>query len=185
MDYAHLERHHLLSVSDQENWQRTANVAAAISTAVLPEQSLVWSYPRKDNDGNTVAFNMVNAMLQRMNLSGEITALDEKQFALVKEGVACYKKIREEIMDFIPFYPAGIPQYGDGWLCLGMQSDKRSMLSVWRMDGEATEWEIPLDITADVVKILYPSSSEAKVTKTKQGIRVCLPKTYTAVILEI
>lgn len=95
MDYAHLEKHHLLSVSDQENWQSTANIAATIPTAVLPEQSLVWSYPRKEDDENAVVFNMINSMLQRMNLGGEISEIDNKQSALVKEGVECYKKTRE------------------------------------------------------------------------------------------
>ncbi len=185
MDYAHLERHHLLSVSDQENWKDTANIAAAIPTAVLPEQSLVWTYPRKENDGDAVAFNMVNAMLQRMNLSGEITQLDEKQFALVKEGVECYKSIREDILDFVPFYPMGIPKYGDGWLCLGMNTSERRILAVWRMNGTEDEVVIPLNGETDNVKILYPSSTCGKITKNGNEIKVCLPKNYTAIVFEI
>ena len=184
MDYAHLEKHHLLSVSDQENCKNTANIAAAISTAVLPEQSLVWSYPRKEDDENAVAFNMINSMLQRMNLSGEITELDNKQFALVKEGVECYKKIRGDIKDFTPFYPLGIPKYGDGWLCLGMKSPKRKLIAVWRMDSNKCELEIPLGFNTDA-KILYPVESRGSIGKIGESLTVCLPDKYSAVIIEL
>ena len=185
MDYAHLEKHHLLSVSDQESWQHTANIAAAMPTAVLPEQSLIWAYPRKENSEDAVAFNMVNAMLQRMNLSGEITQLDEGQFALVKEGVECYKSIRDDILNFVPFYPMGIPKYGDSWLCLGMRSDDRRMLAVWRMDGEESEITIPLNGNVANAKILYPSVSECEIIAENNGIKVHLPKNYTAVIIRV
>ncbi|MBE7023957.1 MAG: alpha-galactosidase [Ruminococcaceae bacterium] len=185
MDYAHLEKHHLLSVSDQIDWRHTANIAAAIPTAVLPEQALIWTYPRKENSENAVVFNMVNAMLQRMNLSGEITALDERQFALVKEGVECYKRIRNDIANFVPFYPMEIPKYGDGWLCLGMKTNERRMLAVWRMDSKENELEIPLDFEVEDVKIFYPSSADCAVSKIHGGIKVSLPGTYTAVILEV
>ncbi len=184
MDYAHLEKHHLLSVSDQENWKNTANIAAAIPTALLPEQSLVWSYPRKEDDENAVAFNMINSMLQRMNLSGEITGLNDKQFALVKEGVECYKKIRGDIKEFIPFYPLGIPQYGDGWLCLGMKSKKRKLLAVWRMDSNDDKLEIPLKFDKES-KILYPSESKCEIGKKDKVLTVCLPDKYSAVIIEL
>lgn len=182
MDYKHLQHHHLLSVSDQEDWQHTANIAAAIPTGVLPEQSLVWSFPRQQDSEVAVAFNMVNAMLQRMNLSGEITKLNENQFELVRNGVEYYKEIRSEISESVPFYPVGIPKYGDGWLCLGMKSNEHTRLAVWRMDDESDTVEIPLE--ANNVKIGYPSASECKVTKNNNKIKVFLPEKYMATILE-
>lgn len=126
-------------------------------------QILTISSPRVRDSESAVAFNMVNAMLQRMNLSGEITKLDDRQFTLVRECVDYYKKIRNEISEVVPFYPMGILKYGDGWLCLGMKSSGHIRLALWRMDGEADTVEIPLE--ANEVKIGYPLNSECKVEK--------------------
>ena len=152
---------------------------------MLPEQSLVWSYPKADNDENAVAFNMINSMLQRMNLSGEITKLNENQFALVKEGVECYKQIREDIKDFVPFYPIGIPKYGDGWLCLGMKSKNRKLISVWRMNSDEDKLAIDLGFDNYSAKILYPAKTKCEIEKAEKILSVCLPDKYSAVILEL
>lgn len=183
MDYAHLQKHHLLSVSDQEDWDNTAFIAAAVPTGVLPEQSAVWSYPRKQNTNEQVAFNMVNSMLQRMNLSGEIKDLDDKQFALVKEGVEVYKNLRKIIKVAVPFYPYGLAKYGDKWLCLGLKSEKETYLSVWRMDGENEEISIPAEYKN--AEIIYPLNLGAKIEKEADYIKVCLPEKYNAVLIKL
>ncbi len=183
MDYAHLQKHHLLSVSDQEDWDNTAFIAAAVPTGVLPEQSAVWSYPRKQNTNEQVAFNMVNSMLQRMNLSGEIKDLDDKQFALVKEGVEVYKNLRKVIKEAVPFYPYGLAKYGDKWLCLGLKSEKETYLSVWRMDGGNEEISIPAKYKN--AEIIYPLNLGAKIEKEADCIKVCLPEKYNAVLIKL
>ncbi len=183
MDYAHLQKHHLLSVSDQEEWDNTAYVAAAVPTGVLPEQSAVWSYPKKQNTNAQVAFNMVNSMLQRMNLSGEITQLNEEQFKLVKKGVEVYKSIRQNIRKAVPFYPCGLSKYGDGWLCLGLKGDDEQYISVWRMDGEEDEIIIPAQYNE--AEILYPCHMGAKIDSRNGGIKIFLPEKYNAVLVKL
>ena len=183
MDYAHLQKHHILSVSDQEDWDYTAYIAAAVPTGVLPEQSAVWSYPRKQNTNVQVAFNMVNSMLQRMNLSGEIHLLDAEQFALVKKGVEVYKEIRQDIKKMVPFYPYGLSKYWDGWLCLGLKGDEKQYLSVWRMDGEENEITIPAEYND--AKIIYPCDLGAEIDCGKNGIKVSLPEKYNAVLIKL
>ena len=183
MDYAHLQKHHLLSVSDQEDWDYTAFIAAAVPTGVLPEQSAVWSYPKKENTIEQVAFNMVNSMLQRMNLSGEITALDEKQLEVVKEGVRVYKELRRNIKNAVPFYPYGIAKYGDGWLCLGLKAENEKYLSVWRMDGENAEISIPSECKN--AEILYPRDMGANVTIEADNVKISLPDKYNAVLIRL
>ncbi len=100
MDYAMLSRSHLQSVSDQTNYIRNAPIAAGAPTAVLPEQAAIWSCPIGNADA--VAFNMINALLQRIHLSGKITELSEEAFALVKEGVDVYKTYRDLIPKAFP-----------------------------------------------------------------------------------
>ncbi|MBE7011630.1 MAG: alpha-galactosidase [Ruminococcaceae bacterium] len=183
MDYAHLQKHHLLSVSDQEDWDNTAYIAAAVPTGVIPEQSAVWSYPKRENTNTQVAFNMVNSMLQRMNLSGEIHLLDEEQFALVKEGVDVYKRLRADIRRAVPFYPAGLSKYGDEWLCLGLKTEDTKYISVWRMNSDCDYMDIPASYGS--AKILYPSGMGTKIDCENGKIRVSMPEKYTAVLIEL
>ena len=184
MEYASLALAEVQSSSDQTDYRYNANVAAAIATAVLPEQAAVWAYPKANDGENAVVMNMINAMLQRIHLSGEIYGWSDKQLAIVKEGVDCYKRIRSDIPKSIPFYPCGIPQYSDGWLCAGYRFDGCARFAVWRMDSENNSLEIPLDAIGDV-EVLYPSNHNAKLEKTLLGLCVTLPERYSAILFQI
>lgn len=185
MDYALLSKKHIQSVSDQEDYVHTAYIAAAAPTAVIPEQSAIWSYPLKDSDENATVFNMVGPMLQRMHLAGDIVNLTEENFALVKEGIECYKAIREDINDSLAFYPLGIPKYGDGWLCLGFKGKNRTRIAVWRLNGEEKTIEIPLKFSCDTPKVCYPCKNKCSIEKTEKGISVTLLDKLSAVIIEL
>ncbi|MBQ8357353.1 MAG: alpha-galactosidase [Clostridia bacterium] len=182
MDYAMLERAHIQSVSDQTNYKKNAYIAAGAPTTVLPEQAAIWSYPLADADSDAAAFNMVNAMLQRIHLSGKIMSWSDEVRALVSEGIALYKTYRHLIPDAVPFYPLGLPGYHDDWLCLGLRSDDRSLLALWRMGGETDAVTVPLGGKAE---ILYPSKGDATVAAANDGIRVCLPRRYTALLISL
>jgi len=105
MEYSLLSRHSIQSVSDQTDYRKLAAIAAASPTAVTPEQAAIWSYPLKEGDKEEVIFNMINAMLLRLHQSGHLAELSEERFALVKEGISCYKRIRREIRGALPFWP--------------------------------------------------------------------------------
>lgn len=89
-----------------------------------------------------------------------------------------------DIKEFIPFYPLGVPKYGDGWLCLGMKSHKRKLIAVWRMDSNEDKLEIPLEFDTDA-KILYPVKSRGNIAKAGKSLSVLLPNKYSAVIIEL
>jgi len=183
IDYAHMAKHHLLSISDNEDWKHTAYIAAAIPTAVIPEQSLVWSYPRKHNTLSEIAFIMISSMLQRMNVAGEIWDLSDEQMALVQEAIKVHKNIRGHMESSVPFYPLGVPQREDGWISLGFKTDKKEYLAVWRMNGKDKTIKIPYN--AEKANILYPSNTNAKIKKAKDFIKVTLPENFSAVLLEL
>ncbi|MDY2937281.1 MAG: alpha-galactosidase, partial [Fusicatenibacter sp.] len=86
MDYAMLSEHHIQSVTDQEKFAKTAHIAAAAPTAVLPEQSGIWAYPVAKDSREAVVVNMASALLQRLYLSGQILDLDQESVRLVREG---------------------------------------------------------------------------------------------------
>lgn len=183
-DYLSLQNTHIQSVSDQTDYKKMGAIAAASSTAVLPEQTLVWSYPLADATDDAVAFNMANSMLHRILLSGEITSWNDRQMDLVKEGIECHKRLRSDIPKAIPFYPIGIPQNTDGWLCVAHKLEQCVRLTVWRTDAEDEKIFIPLEKTNITAEVLYPSYLIGAVKTVDGGLEVELKNKYSAVIIE-
>ena len=115
MDYAQLAIHSIQSVSDQTDFRLNAIIAAACASAVTPEQAAIWSYPLKEADEEETIFNMVTVLLLRIHQSGCLHEISSAALQLVKEGIAVYKRIRADIPRGIPFWPLGLPRFGDGW----------------------------------------------------------------------
>jgi len=186
MDYAMLEHQHIQSLTDQDRYFVTAHIAAAAGTAVLPEQAAIWSTPIDGWGLNCAAMNMVNAMMQRMHLSGDIVKWSDATKALVKEGVEIYKATRVDINTAIPFYPLGnIPAYDDKWLCTGYKCADCTRLIVWRLESEDESLTIPAEFAFDSVKILYPSNNKCSIEQGEGSIKVTLPERLTAVFVEL
>ena len=185
MDYKMLSILPIQSTSDQTNYKLNANIAAKSSTAVLPEQSAVWAYPLAAASKNEIQMNMVNAMLQRIHLSGQIFKWNDEQLGMVRDAIECYKSYRHEILDSVPFYPLGIPHVSDRLFCSAYKTPSCIRLGVWRMDSEPDTLFIPLDTDKQDVKIRYPIDNGASVTRVDGGINVTLPEQFTAVIVEV
>lgn len=185
IDYAMLELHPVQSVTDQEDYKNMAVIAANCATGVLPEQAAIWSYPKADGDANEAEYNMINAMLCRMHLSGEIFNLSEKQFAAVKEGVECYKSLRDKIKNFIPFYPVGLNRFDDSWVCVGYKSEKNKYISVWRLGAEEDTFCVKLEENVYGAELVYPSQSNCGIICQNDEVKVTLPEKYSAVIFKV
>ena len=182
MDYKMLQKHHIQSVTDQEDYRYMGYIAASAPTAILPEQSAIWSYPVGQDDMDAVAFNMTNSMLQRIHLGGQITELNEKSFGLVKEALDCYKKIREDIPRSIPFYPLGLPKYGEDVSCVAFEYEDCTRLCVWCFkDG----LKINIPIKGKNVRILYPVDTDVEAGLTEAGVSVGFPRNNMSVVLEV
>lgn len=143
MDYALLSRCSIQSTSDQEEYEMYSQISANAATGVAPEQAAVWSYPLEDGDREETIYNMVNTMLLRIHQSGHLAKLSPERFALVQEGITCYKQIRQEIRRGLPFWPIGLAKPEDSWRAYGLETisehtDADTMkcyLSVWRNGG--------------------------------------------------
>ena len=181
MDYAMLALHSIQSVSDQEDYRDTAIIAANCATAVLPEQGAIWSYPKAAGGILEAEFNMVNSMLCRMYLSGEICNLSDEQFRAVKDGIKCYKALRDKIRTFIPFYPLGLNMNTKPWACVGYKANTEVYLAVWRLDAESEYINIPIE--CNTVEIVYPLKANIEITNFTREISVKFPNQYQGVIL--
>lgn len=144
MDYGMLARSDIQSVSDQEDYRIMAMIAANSSSAVLPEQAGIWSYPLRNADKEACIMNMSSAMLQRIHLGGNLDLLTDDMFAAVQEGIQCYKKIRKEIPNGIPFWPTGFHSFDAGWLVFGLHLTDKDLLTVCRREDEDTRINIPV-----------------------------------------
>ena len=129
--------------------------------------------------------NMVNALLQRIHLSGQIFGWNEEQMSYVKEAIEVYKSYRHEIPESIPFYPLGIPHASDKVFCSAYKTPSCIRLGVWRMDSESDTVFIPLETEKQNVRERYPVDNGAKIERAPGGINVTLPEKFTAVIVEV
>ena len=151
MDYAMLSQCSIQSTSDQDDYVNYSVIAANAPTGVTPEQAAVWAYPMNHEDmvseeelREETIFNMANAMLLRIHQSGHLASLDEGRKRLVKEGIRVYKSIRGDIVNMVPFWPLGLADYEDTWVSMGLESEEKAYLIVWKRKEGSREISLPL-----------------------------------------
>ncbi|KAK1142244.1 hypothetical protein N8T08_007988 [Aspergillus melleus] len=196
MDYAMLAVHALQSTSDQQDPDRYAAIAAALPTAVTPEQGAVWAYPQPEWDDEINAMTVINSLLGRIHLSGRLDRLRPHQFALIKEGMDVYRNIRSDLRTATAFWPLGLPHWHDDWVALGMsartpegQDAEYCYISVWRRGGPESV-ELPLVAFRGrkaSVQLLYPASFPTEVSweRTEGLLKVVIPSNMAARLLKV
>lgn len=189
MDYALLSRHSIQSTSDQTDYRKNAVIAAASASAVTPEQAAVWSYPLRDGHSEEVIMNMVNTLLLRVHQSGHIAEIQADHIAFIREAITYYKTIRQQLAQGQPFWPLGLPSFGDDWLAFAMNCDKVIYLAVWRMTGEPVQ-SIPLSDWTNKqlnIKQAYPAVQDSTFewNPITGLLSIELPSAYSARLYEI
>ena len=182
MNYDILDTLSIQSVTDQEDYRLNGVIASNTATGILPEQAGFWIYPSADADKYEVTYNMVNAMLHRMHVSGAVTQIGAQELELMKEGIEYYKNIRAEIPDFMPFYPIGNSGFYDEWSAEGYTANGRCYIAAWRRGG-AAEIFLPLGFTLKAFSIAYPNFPENSVRAEKGGITVHIGHINSACII--
>lgn len=185
MDYALLSRLSIQSTSDQADYKYNCTIAANAPSALTPEQAAVWSYPMNTGDDEEVVFNMINAMLLRIHQSGHMVNISPKRRALVKEAISVYKSLRHDIKISTPFWPLGFADFKSDFLCLGIETDKKAYIAVWRREGEKSEAELPLHFNAKSAKCIYPAYNDWNYSIDGSVLKVELKKPYSARLFEI
>jgi alpha-galactosidase len=208
MDYETLRAVSLTSTSDQTDYRRYPYIVGNVFAAVLPEQAGVWSYPVDSclfpsgggASGNfqadftainraltpdTVAFNMVNALLGRMHLASKLQYLDGEKFALVREGVSYYNKLSPFKREAVPYLPLGFTDFTRDFVCVGLKSADRLFLAVWNLGG-ALRAEVPLsDLKPVDVEIGYPLSSDLRYSLSGGRLVLEFARDWQSAVLEI
>lgn len=187
MDYGMLQGQSLQSISDQTDYLYNSFIAANTAFAVTPEQAGMWVYPYEDNREHVI-FNMVNGILLRPYISGQVWGLSPENLELMKQGISLYKKIRSEIRHGVPVFPLGFASASSPVLLYGIQNKHCIYLSVFGIQTDQIHFSLK-DILKDEkiaqVQVLYPESVDCTLTYTQQDISLKLPQTKCARFLKI
>lgn len=94
-----MARMSMASFSDAHECEEIPVIAANLHRMIHPAQSQIWAVIRKTDSQKRIAYSIVNTFLGRMCISGDVTALQEKQWELIEKGMEFYKKISPIIRD--------------------------------------------------------------------------------------
>lgn len=185
VDYAMLSRLQLESASDQGDYRKYPAITTGSSAGVLPEQLGIWCLPSNDTDPDQATFNMVNAMLCRIHLSGALLSLKPASLAQIKAGIRVYKDtLRRHIAESVPFYPFGMPDMTDSEspVALGMRSRNANFIAVWRLEGPE---QVHLPTLRGNFRLIYPPDLGITVDASARGLLVTFPRKNMACIVSV
>lgn len=80
------------SFSDAHETTSIPIIAANLHRVIRPEQSQIWAVLRKEDSITRLQYSMLNTLLGRMCISGDIYELSDAQWACVDEGIEFYHK---------------------------------------------------------------------------------------------
>lgn len=200
LDYRSCAEWALVSSSDQTDYKKYPWIAANILAAVLPEQAGVWSYPvdswaqgfqPTENwvhghiTDETVAMNMINALLGRIHLASHVELLSEAQKELIREGISYSGKIAGAKKRSVPWFPGRFARFGDKRAAGGFIADGVLYLAVWNTGGrEEITVKFP-DLLPMACRVSYPLSLPTDFTFAKGKLTVKFPGKYAARFFEI
>ncbi len=198
-DYKALSVFHLISTSDQTNYIHYPYICGNILCSVLPEQAAVWSYPVDNKvlvpedhaatnanvSKERVALNMINSLLGRMHLASRLQSLDKEKLALVREGVAIYRRIADEKTNSVPYLPKGYAQFGDTLVAAGIRTESKVYLAVWNLGGDRhAELKLP-EISVRSASVAYPQSLPTSFAFNENTLTINFTEDYQARFFEL
>lgn len=83
----------MASFSDAHECEEIPIIAANLHRTILPRQSQIWAVIRKTDSLKRIAYSIANTFLGRMCLSGDVLELSDRQWRVIEEGIAFYRKI--------------------------------------------------------------------------------------------
>ncbi len=185
MDYGLLSCADLVSISDQGDIGCLANLFFSVSRVVHPLQMGNWSllYPQQNEE--QLGLSLINSMLGRMTLGGEVTRLKPGQMERIQRATALYKGYRSQLAQNPRVYhlTPDLAQYvNNGILALEVscRSGEHVLLAVWRLNTAETGVclklrEIDRDAAYRVCE--FPSGAEWTVpgSELADGLALTLP----------
>jgi alpha-galactosidase len=184
-DYALLSRLDLQSTSDQQNPLLYPPIAAGALVGIVPEQAANWAYPQPDMTDEEIVFTLCTGLAGRLYLSGRLHEMTPGQAALVADGVALAKRWTVRLVEAVPFWPLGLPNWTEPLVTSGLRGPDESLVVVWWRGAGATE--LDLDLPAGAVDVAFgPPDDGWHVTRDGDGpVHVRIPAGPAARVLRV
>lgn len=133
---------------------------------------------------------MVNAMLTRPILCGELSEINNKNRELIAEALRVYRKLRKDIPRAVPFFPTGQTDPVGEWNSFGLMTDSCAYIAVHRKAGAQDTITLPLGFIKGkiaAVECIYPSfAAESLELDASAGtLRVTFSTEHTARLFRI
>ncbi|MGN1140873.1 MAG: glycoside hydrolase family 36 protein [Oliverpabstia sp.] len=184
MDYGMLKLLSLQSTSDQTDYIYNSYIAANVASAVTPEQAGMWVYPYEDEEEHVI-YNMVNGILLRPYISGMVWKLSDNSMELMREGIALYKELRNDLKTGVPFFPLGFCGVKDEAMAYGVQCGETAYLSVFTPKTDTAV--IPLELDGEIknVQVIYPKQENCEYRYENGVLTVHMPQKAAARLFKI
>ena len=104
----------------------------------------------------------------------------------MREGIALYKEIRNDVKTGVPVFPLGFTDTRDDVLAYAVKTEEKTYLAVFTPRTERAE--IPLaaaGITGTKAKVIYPASGDCEYTVADGTLQVTMPQVTCARLFEI
>lgn len=148
MDYGMLAHSDLASVTDQADWFRLGALFYGSAKVIHPSQAGMWSTLLPDIDDREFIFRLVNSMMGRMHISGQLAQLSLAKQSLLKQAVAFYKDCSPIIKEAKLYWhtPNVSLETPKGWAVLQMNDgqDNNMLVGCWKHDDESPDYSISL-----------------------------------------
>lgn len=207
-DYATLSHFDLQSVTDQEDYVLNHVITAGTLLNMLPEHMGVWAYPipllfrdinnpemldsaeykEKMSKGEQTAFNMVNGMMGSLYLSGRIDKADDKNFAIIKDGIVFYKVNQEIIFGSAVQFITNIPKLsgGNDFSAILFDNGIKGLLFVFRLgDKNQIDFNLERYYSNFTAKIGYGNFGGKAISVNGKSITINMPERNSAMVIEI
>ncbi len=178
MDYRSLKHFALQSVSDAAFYDEFAHMSVMAPIAVIPEQAGIWVVTNNENTIGQNAIASINAMLNRMYISGRIDVLEKERFESLKESVRVYKEIRNDLKNSLPIFPCGICHYESDWMIGGRVTENKDTVYISAVNMRSDDEQKSIRISeckneAFDSEIIYPEGiGEAMISNGILNARV-------------
>lgn len=134
----------MASFSDAHEIVSLPLIAANQHRLVEPKQNQIWAVMRKDDTEERIYFSLCATMLGRMGLSGDIYDLSDRQWELLDEGMAFYKKVSDIIRDgYTCVLSSDVKRYNDpkGGQLVIRTIDNKGLLIYHRFGDSVSLWD--------------------------------------------
>lgn len=185
LDYGTLSKHAIGNTSDQIYYNRIPYIVSNLSASMLPEQTGVWCYPRAEDNEEQVIMNMVNSMLFRIQLSGQIESLSERLQQIIKEGLKIYNSLKDFKKQAVPYLPLGMCRFFDETVAFGLRKDNKLILCVYNLKGNRKKI-IPIsNLKPSKAKIIFPINCMDNAKIENKNLHIHFNQDESARLLEI